>query len=104
MQPWFYGGLPKSSFNALATFSKNGLMDEKFISKWILIGMAIMALLLWGRQHIFWLPHPIGMIMLVNPLMHKYWFPFLLAGALNVLLVNTAIKRPIIRRDISSSD
>ncbi|MCJ8329892.1 MAG: hypothetical protein HRT89_21260 [Lentisphaeria bacterium] len=74
MQPWFYGGLPKSSFNALATFSKNGLMDEKFISKWILIGMAIMALLLWGRQHIFWLPHPIGMIMLVNPLMHKYWF------------------------------
>ena len=33
-----------------------------------------MAALLYLRQTIFWLPHPIGFIMLVNPIMHTYWF------------------------------
>jgi hypothetical protein len=41
---------------------------------WIIFGGMAMAALLFFRRTCFWLPHPIGLIMMVNPLMKSYWF------------------------------
>jgi hypothetical protein len=37
-----------------------------------------MALLLYLRRFLFWLPHPIGLVMLVSPQMAAYWFSIFL--------------------------
>jgi len=45
-----------------------------------------MAALLYGRRLIFWLPHPIGMIMLVNPIMSTFWFSIFLGWMAKTLV------------------
>ena len=45
---------------------------------WLCAGAVLMGLLLYFRQFFFWLPHPIGLIMLVNPIMSVYWFSILI--------------------------
>jgi hypothetical protein len=45
---------------------------------WAVAGAVVMAGLLFFRQRVFWLPHPLGLIMLINPLMRMYWFSILL--------------------------
>ena len=51
-----------------------------------------MAVLLYFRQTSFWLPHPIGLIMLVNPLMAAYWFSILLGWLAKSLVTKYANK------------
>jgi hypothetical protein len=53
---------------------------------WLIGGAALMAALLFFRQSFFWLPHPIGLIMLVNPLMRTYWFSILLGWMAKALV------------------
>lgn len=49
-------------------FSVNGV--------WALVGMGWLILSLWIRQSLFWFPHPIGYILLFNPLVSSIWFSF----------------------------
>ncbi len=46
----------------------------------------LMALILFLRRTLFWIPHPIGLIMLVNPIMGAYWFSLLLGWAAKALV------------------
>lgn len=46
---------------------------------WLAGGAAWVALTAYVRQSAFWFPHPLGFIMLVNPLMNQLWFSFFLA-------------------------
>jgi hypothetical protein len=45
---------------------------------WYGAGALWIALTVFLRTSFFWFPHPIGFIMLVNPLMAQLWFSFFL--------------------------
>ena len=78
MNGWFYTGFPRGLFNQISAMTKNTPVDNTGARLWFLFGVLLMIALLYFRQSIFWLPHPIGLIMLVNPLMRTYWFSILL--------------------------
>lgn len=85
MNSWFYTSLPRSHLFGTICTAVNDAPEASFSGAvWISIGAVVMAALLYFRQFVFWLPHPIGMIMLVNPIMRAYWFSILLGWLCNV--------------------
>jgi hypothetical protein len=56
------------------------------LAGWLLFGAGLTAALLYLRRFVFWLPHPIGSIMLVNPVMRRYWFSLFLGWAFKGLV------------------
>jgi hypothetical protein len=66
--------------------NKLGPVDQTATHLWFGFGALLMSALLWLRQFFFWLPHPIGMIMLVNPLMKVYWFSIFLGWLAKTLV------------------
>ncbi len=78
MSGWFYTSFPKSLFDKIASMTKTPPLPTSAEASWVIAGGIAMALLLYLRQSLFWLPHPIGLIMLVNPIMRYYWFSILL--------------------------
>jgi hypothetical protein len=86
MHSWFYTSFPKSLFARIADISKVPPAATAAGRFWLIGGAALMAALLFFRQSFFWLPHPIGLIMLVNPLMRTYWFSILLGWMAKALV------------------
>ena len=86
MQGWFYVGFPRSTLDTIRTMVKDAPAASPSCAWWITGGATGMGLLLYLRQFIFWLPHPIGLIMLVNPLMVSYWFSIFLGWLFNLLI------------------
>ncbi|MDA0837389.1 MAG: hypothetical protein O3B01_13810 [Planctomycetota bacterium] len=78
MQGWFYTGFPKGMFKKIVSIAKSQPTDNAGGAFWLAFGGCMMAGLLYLRQIYFWFPHPIGMIMLVNPIMGAYWFSIFL--------------------------
>ncbi len=79
MNDGFYVWLPRDGFYPhLRAINENPPTASLGTSLWIGVGMLAMTALLYFRQGMFWLPHPIGLIMLVNPLMRVYWFSIFL--------------------------
>ncbi len=74
MSNWFYQGFPRDMYDNIATMAKSQPVDQTANNLWIGFGALLMVALLYFRQILFWLPHPIGLIMLVNPIMGFYWF------------------------------
>jgi hypothetical protein len=74
MNGWFYTAFPKGLYDKIATMTKTPPLAANAEAGWVIFGAAAMAALLFLRQSLFWLPHPIGFIMLVNPIMKYYWF------------------------------
>jgi len=86
MHSWFYTSFPKSLFTRIAEMSKTPPTATASGRFWLGFGGLLMAGLLFFRQRLFWLPHPIGMIMLVNPIMATYWFSIFLGWVANALV------------------
>jgi hypothetical protein len=86
MNGWFHGSLPKGLFDQIATMSKNPPTASPTDTGWFVFGATAMAILLYLRQFLFWLPHPIGFIMLVNPIMLAYWFSILIGWLAKTLV------------------
>lgn len=78
MQGWFHTGLPKMLYGKMASMSQNPPIASVSDTWWAGGGALAMGALLYARQFLFWMPHPIGMIMLVNPIMAAYWFSIFL--------------------------
>jgi hypothetical protein len=78
MHGWFYSGLPKSTFDSIRTLTDTNPVDTDGGRFWLISGVVLMGALIFFRKHVFWLPHPIGLIMFVNPLMVTYWFSIFL--------------------------
>ncbi|OGV66247.1 MAG: hypothetical protein A3K19_03795 [Lentisphaerae bacterium RIFOXYB12_FULL_65_16] len=78
MHNWFYSSFPRLLFDSVCSTTKSMPVDTAHCGWWVLAGGAVMAALLYLRAMWFWLPHPIGLIMLVNPIMATYWFSILL--------------------------
>jgi len=85
MNHWFYTGLPRGVYSEIKTMAGTNPVDSAGGKWWLMVGGLLMAGLLYFRQHIFWLPHPIGLVMLVNPLMHSYWFSIFLGWLFKTL-------------------
>jgi hypothetical protein len=86
MNGWFHGSLPKGLFDQIATMSKTPPTASPADTGWFVFGAMAMAILLYLRQFLFWLPHPIGFIMLVNPIMLAYWFSILIGWLAKTLV------------------
>lgn len=82
MDWWFSTGLPKNIFTITTSMQRNltDLMqfDPSDVT-WFAVGGGTCATIVYLRQFLFWVPHPIGLLMFVNPLMHWYWFSFFVA-------------------------
>lgn len=78
MHGWFYNHFPSLLFKQLAEMSKTPPAATPSDRLWLCFGALAMAALLFFRQRLFWLPHPIGFIMLVNPIMQTFWFSIFL--------------------------
>lgn len=92
MQSWFYTFFPKNTYSLIGSISKVPPMATSAGRGWLLSGALLMAVLLYFRQNNFWLPHPIGLIMLVNPLMEGVWFSILLGWLAKSLVTKYANK------------
>ena len=87
MNMWFYTHLPRTHmFGRIAELIKTQPVDTQRHLWWLLGGGLAMVLLLYGRQHLMWLPHPIGMLMLVNPHMSIYWGSILIGWLCKTLV------------------
>jgi len=86
MNWWFHNMVPAGLFGTVAGFVKNLEVDNTAVRWWLLFGAVFMAGLLYMRRHCFWLPHPIGLIMLANILMGVYWFSIFLGWAAKSLV------------------
>ncbi|MBN1807535.1 MAG: hypothetical protein JW909_00590 [Planctomycetes bacterium] len=87
MDNWFYSqgpsGIVRQAYNAAT--SPPSFRATTLI--WYAIGAAWTAISMLLRQTLFWFPHPIGYIMLVNPLMSRLWFSFFIGWAAKKVVV-----------------
>lgn len=86
MNSWFHTNMPKNFFGNFNGMIKNPPVSSPTSALWLTVGAIVMAVLLYLRQFLFWLPHPLGMVMFVNPAMPYYWFSILLGWMGNVLV------------------
>ncbi|MBI3986640.1 MAG: hypothetical protein HY343_06960 [Lentisphaerae bacterium] len=93
LNSWHYTDFPRSyMFETIRTMVKNAPSASPTTAGWVGVGAAAMAGLLYFRQFVSWLPHPLGMIMLVNPIMNAYWFSILLGWLCNVAVTRSGNK------------
>jgi len=92
MSGWFYTAFPKNTFTLIGNISKVPPMVSPSARGWLIFGALLMGALLYFRQNNFWLPHPIGLIMLINPLMASYWFSIFLGWLAKSLVTKYANK------------
>ncbi len=78
LSAWFFTGLPRALFERIASMSRTPPLATDMERGWFIGGGVFMAALLYFRQFVFWLPHPIGLIMLINPVMKTFWFSIFL--------------------------
>ena len=78
MHSWFYTNGPKRLMERAAQVSTQTPEVNWPLAGWYSVGAAWVALSMWVRQSLFWFPHPVGYIMLINPLMGPLWFSFFL--------------------------
>lgn len=88
MSSWFYTGWPRSTFNTLTSMAKNPPAASMSSAVWMTVGAAATGVVIYMRQFFFWMPHPLGLVMLVNPIMQSYWFSIFLGW-----LANSAITK-----------
>ena len=92
MSGWFYTAFPKTTFNFIGNISKVPPVVASSARGWLIFGAILMGALLFFRQNNFWLPHPIGLIMLINPIMANFWFSILLGWLAKSLVTKYANK------------
>jgi len=88
MGRWFFTGLPQSVFRRAQQLAsgKVGTAGE-YNWAWYLAGAGWVVASVLLRRRFFWWLHPIGFVMLANPLMARLWFPFFLGWVCKKLAV-----------------
>jgi len=87
MNTWFYKGLPEQIvFPSVKHVAASPPLTSFTATWWVIAGAVVMAALLFSRRRVFWLPHPLGLIMWTSPLMHTLWFSILLGWGFKVLV------------------
>jgi hypothetical protein len=76
MHGWFYVQGPSSMLDTARDATREVAQFNPVNSIWWGVGAVWVALSMYLRTWLFWFPHPIGYIMLINPLMSQLWFSF----------------------------
>jgi len=75
---WFYSAGPSMLMDTARDASKAVSDFNGVTTFWYVFGACWVALSLYLRTWLFWFPHPIGYILLINQLMGQLWFSFFL--------------------------
>jgi hypothetical protein len=87
MREWNYNSMVlRWGFNPIKNMMVTNPVDTAGGKWWLLAGALTMILLLSARRRLFWLPHPIGLIMFVNPLMRGFWGSIFIGWCFKVLV------------------
>ncbi len=87
MRSWNYGAFGRSqTLGTIKSMVSEMPVDENAGKWWLLVGMLLMAFILLSRRKLFWMVHPIGLIMLMNPLTRGYWGSILIGWACKSLV------------------
>jgi hypothetical protein len=78
MHPWFYSSGPIYMLDMARDATTTVAKFDLTTTIWWGIGAAWVAISMYLRTTLFWFPHPIGYVMLINPLMAQLWFSFFL--------------------------
>jgi len=98
MNSSFYVAEPRDyTFNVIRSIVKDAPAATTENISWTLAGGVVMTALLYFRQFFFWMPHPIGLIMFVNPIMSSYWFSIFLGWICNVAVTKYGNKDSFFR-------
>lgn len=87
MSNWFYSGGPRSMIETAASATTMPPQIEKATLGWFSFGAFWVALSMYVRKTVFWFPHPIGYIMLINPLTNELWFSFFVGWVFKKIVV-----------------
>lgn len=69
---WTNSAIPRWTFTGIKSMAVPATASSVNYGWW-LTGAILMGLLLFSRQKIFGIPHPIGLVMLMNPVMFGFW-------------------------------
>jgi hypothetical protein len=78
MSTWFYSMAPQLTLDKAARAVTSDPQVNTPIASWYGLGAVWVAVSMVVRRSLFWFPHPIGYVMLVNPLITQLWFSFFL--------------------------
>ncbi len=87
MHSWFYTGGPTMIMDAAQRATTTASEFDASTTGWHLVGGVWVTLTMIIRRTLFWFPHPIGYIMLVNPLMSSLWFSFFIGWIVKKFVV-----------------
>jgi hypothetical protein len=87
MNAWFYSMGPPYILGSAQRIATGPVQPEWNTLAWMAVGVAWIAFSVLIRRSLFWFPHPIGYIMLINPLMGSLWFSFFIGWLLKMAAV-----------------
>jgi len=87
MNAWFFSLGPLRAMETAQRASEAQPEFQPFTTIWYGIGAVWVALSIFLRRILFWFPHPIGYIMLVNPLIVQLWFSFFIGWVCKKIVV-----------------
>ncbi len=86
LQEWLNTATPKWAFGGVKGVIESSGVVKASDRGWLLGGAALMGLLLFSRRRVFGVPHPIGLLMLMNPNMFGFWASIMIGGTIKSLV------------------
>jgi hypothetical protein len=87
MSDWFYNQEPPYVMSLAMSATTDTPAFHPTTAAWYAIGASWVAVSMILRRSLFWFPHPIGYIMLINPLSTQLWFSFFLGWVCKKVVV-----------------
>lgn len=87
MNSWFYSSGPKSMMTTAQQAASDVPQFNAYTASWAFGGGLWVIISVLARRSIFWFPHPVGYVMLINPMIHTLWFSFFIGWICKKLVV-----------------
>ncbi|MAE62409.1 MAG: hypothetical protein CMJ49_13765 [Planctomycetaceae bacterium] len=87
MQEWFYKTGPLTTIDTAYRAVTDTPEVDGVTAGWYGVGAGWVGLTIFLRRALFWFPHPIGFLMMINPLMTYLWFSFFIGWLCKKLVV-----------------
>ncbi len=87
LNSWFYSSSPQDIMDKAQGVINTPPDIMPTMLGWYGVGAAWVAFSFYIRTSVFWFPHPVGYIMLINPLMSQLWFSFFIGWIFKKLVV-----------------
>ena len=87
MHSWFHSSGPQTVMNIAQTAAAEEPKFQGWTAAWYGTGGVWVIASMFIRRSLFWFPHPIGYMMMVNPLTQSIWFSFFIGWICKKLVV-----------------